>query len=149
MIQLSGLAGRWYAYRPSKLLLLAACLASFAASGPVGLVSGGWVTAGRAKLLSEITARDAQADLAATVCVNRFLAAPDAASRLDVLRQNKPWYRSVMLENSGWSALPGMPNLPGRQEPVDGAAELCAHRLMAMTPPSPHVAALADPPPHS
>jgi hypothetical protein len=126
--------------RPSKKMLLAACVASFALSVPVGFLTDGWVTGGRATLLAASAADQARADLAAAICVGRFMAAPDVSARLDALRALPVWYRSVVLEDAGWTALPGMPNLPGNDEPVTGSAELCARRLTAMPEPSPTAA---------
>ncbi len=131
-------------YRPSKKLLLAACLVSFALAVPVGFLSGGWVTGGRARMLTALAAENARVELAATICAGRFMAAPDADARLDALRGQAPWYRSIVLENGGWTALAGMPDLPGRQEPVAGSADRCADRLMALQRPSLHVGAEAS-----
>jgi hypothetical protein len=127
------LARRWQGYRPSKLMLLAACVASFGLSIVVGFASGGWVTGARARMLVALAADDARADLAATVCVSRFLAAPDAAARLAALRSDAPWDRGMRLESAGWTALYNLQDLTGSREPVSGEADLCAHRLMALT----------------
>jgi hypothetical protein len=138
MASQSSFAQRWRDYRPSKKMFAGGCAASFAATVAVGFVWGGWVTGGRADMLYAMAADQARADLAATVCVNRFLAAPDAAARRDALRKQQPWYRSEVLEDAGWTVLSGMQNLPGSQEPVAGTADLCARRLMAITAPSNH-----------
>jgi hypothetical protein len=133
----SGLARRWRDYRPSKKLLAAACAGTMVLTVVLGLSCGFWISSGRAAMLSRMAADHARAELAATVCVNRFLAAPDVATRLDALRKRDAWYRGEALEDAGWTALAGLPDLPGSREPVAGAADLCAQRLTAITLPAP------------
>ena len=134
----SSIRQRWSEYRPSKKLLLWSCAASSAATILLGFVWGGWVTGGRATTLVAVAADGARADLAATICVNRFVAAPEAADRITALRKNSPWFRGEVLETEGWVKLPGLENISGNREPVRGAADLCAARLMTIRlPPNP------------
>jgi hypothetical protein len=81
--------------------------------------------------MADKAARQARADLAATVCVERFLEASDARAQLASLKETSSWQRDDFIAKGGWAALPGV------DQPVASAADLCAERLAAMDlPPS-------------
>ena len=65
----------------------------------------------------------AAAELAASICVHRFLAAPDAGAKLAELKKESRWSRDDLVQDAGWTTF------AAAEEPVDGAAELCAEKL--------------------
>src|SRR3546814_13284910 len=83
-----------------------------------------------AKSLAQTAAEDAQAELASAICIERFMKAPDAAVRLTTLKEEGTWNRDNLIEESGWVTFASM------EEPVDGAADLCADQLVEMEAPA-------------
>jgi hypothetical protein len=73
---------RWDQFRPSKTALFWSCVGSVAATIVVGFSLGGWVTGGTAREMTSDAADRARHELAASVCVDRFAAAPDASAQL-------------------------------------------------------------------
>lgn len=120
---------RWRNYTATKATLFWACVASVIATIVIGFAWGGWVTGGTAQQMADQSARDARAQLAATVCVERFTNGPDARSRLSTFHQTSTWQRDNVLEQGGWVTMPGM------AAATDGAADICAERLAAMPEP--------------
>ena len=71
-------------------------------------------------------------------CVNRFVAAPDAAAHLAELRDADPWARSDLLIRDGWTTVPGTTD-EAQQLPLEHeVGEVCAKRLMTAKLPSQH-----------
>ncbi len=118
----------WKDYQPSKTALFWLCAASIALTVFVGFKWGGWVTGGSAKDMAERAAAHGRADVAAVICVDRFMKAPDARAQLVSLNQAAAWTRRSQLESAGWVTL------PGSDKPVAAAGELCATRLTAIAP---------------
>src|SRR3546814_18350020 len=56
--------------------------------------------------------------------------APDAAVRLTTLKEEGTWNRDNLIEEGGWVTFASM------EEPVDGAADLCADQLVEMEAPA-------------
>lgn len=117
-------------YQPTKTALLWSCAASVALALVVGFNWGGWVTGTTATSMAEDASAQASAQLAATVCVDQFMNAPDATVRLASLKQEDAWKHESFVSKGGWATLPGM------QEPVRDAAELCATRLIQLEQPA-------------
>jgi hypothetical protein len=117
-------AARWQEYRASKTVLFWSCAVCVVATMVVGFTWGGWVTGGTAGKLSESAASSARAELAATICVTRFMGGPDMAGQLAALKASNSWNRDDLLDKAGWSTPPGV------EKPVRGAAELCAKQLL-------------------
>jgi hypothetical protein len=90
----------------------------------VGFTWGGWVTSGSAASRAANAAQQARAQLAATVCVNRFLAASDASTQLARLKETNTWQRDDFIDKGGWTTLRGM------KSPVEDAAGICADKLL-------------------
>ena len=134
MTWLRAIADGWLRYRPSKKIALPACIASFLLSIPVGFLTGGWTTGSRAREMAKLAYEAGQADIAARICMDRFLSAPGATARLGALPRQASRYRGALLKAQGWTALHGLPNLPGHKEPVSGEADLCAQRLLGAQP---------------
>jgi hypothetical protein len=111
-------------YQASKAAVVWACVGSVAATWFVGFVVAGWVTEGTAAKLAEQAADKARIELAAAVCVDRFMNAPEAVKRRAALEQESYWKRPDLIEAGGWTKLPGV------AEPVDGLATECASRII-------------------
>ena len=128
MMEKQSIRGRWEDYRASKTAVFWACAACIIATLVIGFTWGGWVTGGTAGRMAAHAATVARTDLAAAVCVSRFEAGSDAAANLAALKASDSWKRSDYIEKGGWTTL------AGTKEPIDGAADLCAERLINATP---------------
>jgi hypothetical protein len=73
----------------------------------------------------------ARAQLAAAGCANRFENGPDAAAKLVALKMSSSYERSGLITKNGWATM------PGSQDPVAGAADLCAQQLVDAIPLAP------------
>jgi hypothetical protein len=129
MVGIQSLRERWEDYQASKTVVFWACAACIVATLFIGFTWGGWVTGGTAHRMAVQAATEARADLAADVCVSRFQAGSDSVANLAALKASDSWNRGEYIEKGGWATLAGI------KEPIDGAARLCAERLMA--PPLP------------
>lgn len=112
----------WSEYRPSKAVWFWSCVGCVVATIAVGFTWGGWVTSGAAANRAE----GARAELAATVCVARFISAPDARAQLAALQAESRWRRDDLILDGGWATPPGL------GEPIGGTADLCAAQLATM-----------------
>ncbi|MGY3622512.1 hypothetical protein [Bradyrhizobium sp. USDA 10063] len=117
---------RWREYRPSKAALFWSCVASVLVALVIGFTWGGWVTGATSRQMVGKAVQDARAELAANVCVQRFVDASDARAQLAALKKTDSWRRDDFIEEGGWATLPGL------DKPVTAAAERCAERLAAM-----------------
>ena len=77
---------RFQQYRPSKTALFWACGGCVVVATIVGFSWGGWVTGGSAREMADNSAAQARQELAAVVCVDRFMAEPDAGDQLTALQ---------------------------------------------------------------
>src|SRR5690349_17655722 len=125
MTGIVSLGKRWQNFQASKTQLFWACAACAVATIVVGFTWGGWVTGGTANLRAATAATEARAQLAASVCVERFAKGPDATAQLAALKGSESWKRDTLIEAGGWVTLAGM------DKPVAGAASLCVQQLMA------------------
>lgn len=125
MTGITSLTQRWEKLQASKTQVFWACAASVVATLIIGFTWGGWVTGGTAKERAASAATEARAQLAATVCVERFAKGPDAVAQLAALKSSDSWKRDNFIEAGGWATLAGM------DKPVAGAAGLCVQQLMA------------------
>ena len=137
----SGFRQRWSDYRPSKTAWFWSCAGCVVATIAVGFFWGGWVTAGEAGSMATTAAAHARTQLAASVCVSRFVSAPDAATQLATLRKTDPWARTDLLQKGGWTAVPGLKNQDQDLLSDSNVGDLCAQRLMTATLPTMHTAA--------
>jgi len=129
---------RWDDYRPTKATWLWSCVACVAATLAVGFFYAGWVTSGEATEMSARAAARARVDMAASVCVSRFVTAPDAATQLAAFRKTDPWARTKLLLQGGWTTLPGVNDPVQDPEAVTTVGDLCAQRLATATLPDKH-----------
>lgn len=116
---------RWGQYRPSKTVWFWSCAGTAVLTMAVGFGAGGWVTAGTAAEQVASSSEQAVATLAASICANRFLAAPDAQTQLTQLKEIDAWKQDNFIEDGGWVTFASM------EQPVDGAADLCADKVLA------------------
>jgi hypothetical protein len=125
MTGIANIHKRWESFQASKTQLFWACAACVVATIAVGFIWGGWVTGGTANTMAAQAATEARAELAASVCVERFAKGPDATAQLAALKSSDSWKRDTFIESGGWATLAGM------EKPVSGAASLCVKQLMA------------------
>src|ERR687897_2928285 len=72
----------------------------------VGFSWGGWVTGGSAREMAENSAAQARQELAAVVCVDRFMAAPDVGVQLTALKgMERSYQQSKFVEEGGWAII--------------------------------------------
>jgi hypothetical protein len=115
---------RWDDLQPSKTMLFWSCAGSVVVALVVGFTWGGWVTGGTARGMAETAGDTSRYDLASVICVERFLAAPDARAQLTELKAIDSSYRQrQFIEEGGWATMPDM-DAAARQ-----AADLCARVL--------------------
>jgi hypothetical protein len=117
-------------YQPTKTTMFWGMAGAAVLTMFVGFTWGGWVTGGTAAQMAEEAAENATAKLAAAVCVERFVSAPDAVAQLAALKETSRWKQEGFVEDGMWAKLPGI------EEPVGGAAELCAAQLADMELPA-------------
>ncbi|CAN7614359.1 hypothetical protein [Neorhizobium tomejilense] len=102
------IAQRFDNYQPSKTVLVWACFITVIATIVVGFNWGGWVTGGSSRALSVTAGDTARGELASAICVQRFNAAPDAATKLTELKAIPDSYRKrQFIEAGGWATMPG------------------------------------------
>jgi hypothetical protein len=114
---------RFMEFRPSKTMWFWSTVGVIVVVLIVGFTWGGWVTSGTAAERAADAADQARAELAANICVHRYLAAPDAGTQLTAFKDASSYKRDDILEEGGWVTL------AGADEPIDGAASLCADKL--------------------
>jgi hypothetical protein len=100
------LSQRFQQYRASKAVLFWACAGSVIAATVVGFSWGGWVTGGSAQSMADKAAAQARQEVASIVCVDRFMAAPDAGVQLTALQEiTSPRAQSKFVEDGGWAII--------------------------------------------
>jgi hypothetical protein len=101
-----------------------ACAAAAVATMIIGFGWGGWVTGSTSRSMATTAATEARGDLAAAICVERFMAAPDSAARLVQLKAIPESYKKrQFVEAGGWATM------PGQTAPDARGAEACAVTL--------------------
>jgi hypothetical protein len=127
----SSFSQRFEEYRPSKTVLFWSCAACVVLTMIVGFTWGGWVTGGTAQEMAEEAKETTTQQLAAALCVERFMSAQDVGVQLASLKEITSSYRqSEFIEDGGWATL------PGAEEANAEGADLCAERLAEMEPPA-------------
>ena len=126
------LSQRFQQYRPSKTALFWACAGSVVVATIAGFSWGGWVTGGSAQEMAEDSAAQARQELAAVVCVDRFMAAPDAGVQLTALQEiTTPYGQSKFVADGGWAIIVPASSPTDYTTRTDDskAAGLCAEEL--------------------
>ena len=127
------LSQRFGGYRASKAVLFWACAGSVIAATIVGFSWGGWVTGGTAREMAEDSAAQARQELAAVVCVDRFMAAPDAGVQLTALQEiTSSRAQGKFIEDGGWAIIVPASSPTDYKARADHreAAGLCAEELV-------------------
>jgi hypothetical protein len=141
------LSQRFQQYRASKAVLFWACAGSVIVATIVGFSWGGWVTGGSAAKMAEKSAAEARQELAAVVCVDRFMAAPDVGVQLTALKDiESPYAQGKFVEDGGWAIIVPASSPSDRKASADDrkAAGLCAAELSKRENPMPAKAAQID-----
>ena len=142
------LSQRFQQYRPSKTALFWACGGCVVLATIVGFSWGGWVTGGTAREMAANSAAQARQELAAVVCVDRFMAAPNAGVQLTALKEITSSYgQSQFVENGGWAIIvPASATTTDYKARADDrkAAAMCAEELMKRDMATTGKAALID-----
>ena len=126
------LSQRFQQYQASKTALFWACGGCVVLATIVGFTWGGWTTGGTAREMAENSAAQARQELAAVVCVDRFMAAPDVGVQLTALKGiERSYQQSKFVEEGGWALIVPASTPPDRQATADDrkAAGLCAEEL--------------------
>jgi hypothetical protein len=151
MQQNQTLSQRFQQYRASKAVLFWACAGSVVVATVVGFSWGGWVTGGSARDMAADSAAQARQELAAVVCVDRFMAAPDAGVQLTALQEITSSYaQSKFVEEGGWAIIVPPSDTADRRAAAAASAEdrrtagLCAAELAKREIPTPGEAALLN-----
>ncbi|MGH6900452.1 MAG: hypothetical protein ACREJ5_28545 [Geminicoccaceae bacterium] len=113
-------------------MLFWACAGSVIVATIVGFSWGGWVTGGSARDMAEDSAAQARQELAAVVCVDRFMAAPDAGVQLIALQEITSAYaQGKFVEDGGWAIIVPASSPTDYKARADDrkAAGLCAAEL--------------------
>ena len=123
----SSFSKRFEEYRPSKTALFWSCAACVVLTVVVGFTWGGWVTGGTAQERVDEAVEHSRAEVAAALCIERFVTATDAGVQLASLKEITSSYRqSEFVEDGGWATLPG-----AEEANADGA-DICAEHLAEM-----------------
>lgn len=122
--QKKSLQRRWEDLRPSKTMLFWSCAGSVVVALIVGFTWGGWVTGGTAREMAEEAGDNGRYGLASVICVDKFMAAPDARAQLTALKAIDSSYRQrQFIDAGGWATM------PQQEEAAREASELCAEAL--------------------
>ena len=141
------LSQRFDDYRASKTVLFWACAGSVIAALVVGFSWGGWVTGGTAQEMAEDSASQARQELAAVVCVDRFMAAPDVGVQLTALKHiESPYGQSKFVADGGWAIIVPASSPTDYTTRTDDskAAGLCAAELAKREMPTAEKAELTN-----
>jgi hypothetical protein len=141
------LSQRFEQYQASKAVLFWACAGSVVVATIVGFSWGGWVTGGSAREMAEESAAQARHELASVVCVDRFMAAPDAGDQLTALKEiTSSRAQGKFVEDGGWAIIVPANSPTDYEARADHreAAELCAEELATREMPAAEKAALIN-----
>jgi hypothetical protein len=141
------LSQRFDDYQASKTVLFWTCAGSVIVATVVGFSWGGWVTGGSAQEMAEESAAQARQELAAVVCVDRFMAAPDAGVQLTALREmESPRAQGKFVEDGGWAIIVPASSPTDYTTRADHreAAGLCAEALAKREMPTAEKAELTN-----
>jgi hypothetical protein len=125
------LSQRFQEYQASKTVLFWSCAGCVVLATVVGFSWGGWTTGGTAQEMADQAAADARQELAAVVCVERFMAAPDAGVQLTSLKEITSSYaQGKFVQDGGWATIVPASTADRKASADDRkAAGLCATEL--------------------
>ncbi|MBZ9756937.1 hypothetical protein LB524_16735 [Mesorhizobium sp. ESP6-5] len=113
-------------YRPSKTLWFWSLVGAVVLTMIIGFTAGGWTLAGTAAEIAKTSAIKARAELAANLCVQKFITASDASQNLAKLKETSSYQRDGFITDGGWVKFAGI------KKDAPGAADLCAEKLIAL-----------------
>jgi len=150
-LQSRNLSQRFQQYQASKTVLFWACAGSVVAATIVGFSWGGWTTGGSAREMADKSAAQARQEVAAVVCVDRFMAAPDVGVQLTALKEITSSYaQGKFVQDGGWATIVPASSTADRKASAAAsaddreAAKLCAAELAKREALTPKEAALID-----
>ena len=73
----------------------------------LGFSWGGWVSDSTAKSLARDQANAAVVAVFTPVCVEKFMAQPEATMKLAELQKTAVWNQKQVVERGGWATVPG------------------------------------------
>ena len=141
------LSQRFQQYRASKTALFWSCAGCVVVATVVGFTWGGLTTGGSAQDMADKAAAQARQEVAAVVCVDRFMAAPDAGVQLTALQEITSSYaQSKFVEEGGWAVMPVSSSADPKATMASSSADrkaagLCAAELAKREVPPPGKAA--------
>jgi hypothetical protein len=149
--QRQSLSQRFQNFQASKTVLFWSCAGCVVLATVVGFTWGGWTTGGSAQEMADKAAADARQQLAAVVCVDRFMAAQDADVQLTALQEITSSYaQSKFVEEGGWAIIVPASSTADRKASAAASADdrktagLCAAELAKREIPTPGKAALIN-----
>jgi hypothetical protein len=89
----------------------------------VGFWGLGWVLASKAEVMAQTRAEAATVAALAPICVAKFEAQPDVATKLAELKKASTWERGTLIEKGGWAMT------PGTNSTNSAVANACAEKL--------------------
>lgn len=120
---ISRISEGWQRYRPTKADAFWIAVGSVLATMLIGFGLGGWVTGGTAQQMVSEAATQARNQLATAVCVDEFLGAANARTRLEKIKDAIYYERDDLVAAGGWATM------PDQNGPDSEVAVLCASRL--------------------
>lgn len=128
-IEKASLYERFRGWQPTKATLFWTSVGSVAVVLTIGFTWGGWVTADTSRGLADAAGADARGQLASMVCVQRFLASPDADKQLVELKEiTSSYQRREFIQKTGFATMPNQDSANRR------ASELCSEVLAELSP---------------
>ena len=130
--QKQSLSQRFQEYQVSKTVLFWSSAGCVVLATVVGFSWGGWTTGGTAREMAEDSAAQARQELAAVVCVDRFMAAPDVGVQLTALKEmERSYQQGKFVEEGGWAIIMPASDTTDYQARANDrkAAGLCAEEL--------------------
>ena len=127
---MSRIGDRWAGWQPTKATLFWSCAASVVATMIIGFSWGGWTTGGSAREMADDAAASARHQLAAAICVDRFMRAPDAGIQLTALKDLSSYRQSSFIRDGVWAVM------PDKKDAAYEVANQCAASLAALKPPA-------------
>lgn len=90
----------------------------------VGFSWGGWVLESTAQSRARDQAKAAVVAILTPICVEKFMAQPEATMQLAELQKTAVWQQKQFVEKGGWATTPGSPT------PNSAVASACLEQLI-------------------
>ena len=89
----------------------------------IGFSWGGWVLDSTAKSMARDQANTAVVAVLTPICVEKFMAQPEATMKLAELQKTAAWNQKQVVEKGGWATT------PGSTTPNSAVASACLEQL--------------------